>query len=86
MPPKKLPGTRWGQEGIPFHTARRTALSPDGKSLAIGTDWEEALSMNHDEPVRLWDLATGTARLELKVPTNVLLANLASLIRLARFH
>jgi WD40 repeat protein len=27
---------------VPFHTTRRAALSPDGKTLAIGPDWAEA--------------------------------------------
>ena len=68
----KLPGAARASAGMPFYTTRRAALSPDGKTLAIGPDWEENLSVNHDEPVRLWDVATGKAGPELNKPENVL--------------
>jgi RNA polymerase sigma factor (sigma-70 family) len=57
--------------GFPFHTTRRAALSPDGKTLAIGLDWEGNLH-SHDvldvPAVRLWDVATGKVRHELSEP------------------
>ena len=68
----ELPGASRASAGMPFYTTRRAALSPDGKTLAIGPDWEENLSVNHDEPVRLWDVATGKAGPELNKPENVL--------------
>ena len=47
-------------------------LSPDGKMLAIGPDWEENLrTVDRDVPVSLWDVATGKAGPELNKPTNV---------------
>jgi WD40 repeat protein len=60
-------------------TTRRVALSPDGKTLAIGLEWEEALwpsrsRSNRDVPVRLWDVATGKGGQKLADPpdtTNV---------------
>jgi RNA polymerase sigma factor (sigma-70 family) len=48
--------------GEPFYTPRRAALSPDGKTLAIGLDWEGSLSPERRRPdqrdvaVRLWDV------------------------------
>ncbi len=53
--------------GVPFYTPRRAALSPDGKTLAIGLDWEGSMLAgrmrpgHRDAPVRLWDVATGKA-------------------------
>jgi RNA polymerase sigma factor (sigma-70 family) len=67
----KAPPARRGSEGIPFYTSRRAALSPDGKILAIGPDWEENLHAHQDEPLRLWDIETGKERNELKLPPNV---------------
>jgi WD40 repeat protein len=61
-----------GMAGLPFYTTRRAALSPDGQTLALGTDWEDnLLSQRRAVPVRLWDLATGKAGHELDEPTNV---------------
>jgi RNA polymerase sigma factor (sigma-70 family) len=58
--------------GFPFHTTRRAALSPDGKTLAIGLDWEGNLQLHGDSSdvpaVRLWDVATGKVRHELSEP------------------
>jgi RNA polymerase sigma factor (sigma-70 family) len=57
-------------------TTRRVALSPDGKTLAIGLEWEAALqpglpATEHGlVPVRLWDLATGKAGPKLDAPSN----------------
>jgi len=60
------------REGLPFYTTRRTALSPDGKTLAIGLDWEENLRTHQrDTPVHLWDVATGKAGQQLIEPMNV---------------
>ena len=43
----------------PFCTPRRAALSPDGKTLAIGPDFPEGFrTEDGDLPVRLWDVAT----------------------------
>ncbi len=62
--------------GLPFYTPRRAALSPDGQTLAIGLDWEGSFrsdrsqTEHRDFPVRLWDLATGKAGLELNEPMN----------------
>jgi len=50
---------------IPFCTSRRAALSPDGKTLAIGPDFPEGCT---EVPVRLWDVATGEARQALQPP------------------
>jgi WD40 repeat protein len=63
--------------GLPIFTSRRTALSPDGKTLAIGIEWETALQPGRlrtehpGVPVRLWDVATGKPGLELKEPVDV---------------
>jgi WD40 repeat protein len=63
--------------GLPVFTARRAALSPDGKTLAIGIEWEAALQPDRlrtehgDVPVRLWDVATGKAGHKLDEPMNV---------------
>jgi WD40 repeat protein len=65
---------------VPVFTTRRAALSPDGKTLAIGIEWEAALQSpqlrakvrggHHDVPVRLWDVATGKAGNTLEEPMN----------------
>jgi RNA polymerase sigma factor (sigma-70 family) len=63
--------------GVPFYTPRRAALSPDGKTLAIGIEWEEAFHPGRmrteqgNVPVRLWDVATGKEGLKLDEPTDV---------------
>jgi RNA polymerase sigma factor (sigma-70 family) len=63
--------------GLPIFTTRRTALSPDGKTLAIGIEWEAALQPNRlrtehpNVPVRLWDVATGKAGHKLDEPAGV---------------
>jgi WD40 repeat protein len=54
------------------YTTRRAALSPDGKTLALGIEWEDNLRTGHrDVPVQLWDVATGKAGRELNEPLNV---------------
>jgi RNA polymerase sigma factor (sigma-70 family) len=64
-------------DGLPVFTTRRAALSPDGKTLAIGIEWEAALQSDrlrterHDVPVRLWDVATGKAGPKLDAPMYV---------------
>jgi WD40 repeat protein len=65
----KLPGAFRAMAGLPFYTTRRAALSPDGKTLAIGIEWEDNLRTEHrDVPVHLWNVATGKAGHELKEP------------------
>jgi WD40 repeat protein len=67
VPPKALL-----LDGLPTFTNRRAALSPDGKTLAIGIEWESALKPgqlrtgHHDVPVCLWDVATGEPGRELE--------------------
>jgi WD40 repeat protein len=62
---------------VPVFTTRRVTLSPDGKTLAIGIEWEEALqparlrTEQSNVPIRLWDAATGKAGLKLDEPTDV---------------
>jgi RNA polymerase sigma factor (sigma-70 family) len=57
------------RSGLPFYTTRRAALSPDGKTLAVGCDWEEDLRDEHrDAPVVLWDVATGKSGRDLAEP------------------
>jgi WD40 repeat protein len=64
-------------DGLPIFTTRRTALSPDGQTLAIGIEWETALQPDRlrtehpGVPVRLWDVATGQAGLKLDEPAGV---------------
>jgi RNA polymerase sigma factor (sigma-70 family) len=54
---------------LPSYTIRRTALSPDGKTLALGPDFPEDVSTpDRGAPVRLWDVATGKAGHELQEP------------------
>jgi RNA polymerase sigma factor (sigma-70 family) len=68
VPPKSVGdrGGRLGEGGCtPFCTPRRAALSPDGKTLAIGPDFPEGPS---GVPVRLWDVETGKARPALQEP------------------
>jgi WD40 repeat protein len=50
---------------VPFCTPRRAALSPDGRTLAIGPDFPEGPS---GVPVRLWDVATAKAGHDLQEP------------------
>jgi RNA polymerase sigma factor (sigma-70 family) len=63
--------------GSSVFTTRRVALSPDGKTLAVGLEWEAALQPHRspaehpDVPVRLWDVATGKAGRKLDAPPNV---------------
>jgi RNA polymerase sigma factor (sigma-70 family) len=68
VPPKSV-GDRGGRLGfaglIPFCTPRRAALSPDGKTLAVGADFPEGPS---GVPVLLWDLETGKAGHGLEEP------------------
>jgi RNA polymerase sigma factor (sigma-70 family) len=62
---------------VPVFTNRRAALSPDGKTLAIGVEWEEALSPVRPRtdpgnvPVRLFDVATGKAGPKLDEPMDM---------------
>jgi WD40 repeat protein len=62
--------------GVPFYTPRRAALSPDGKTLAIGLAWEGSLRSermrpgHRDAPVHLWDVATGKPGHKLDEPVN----------------
>ena len=57
---------------LPFCTNRRAALSPDGKTLAIGPDFPEGFrTEDGGVPVRLWDVATGKAGPELDKPAKV---------------
>lgn len=57
---------------FPFYTTRRVALSPDGKTLAIGLDWVRALhSQQHELAPGLWDVATGKAGRELSQPEHM---------------
>jgi RNA polymerase sigma factor (sigma-70 family) len=54
---------------LPPYTARRAALSPDGKTLAIGPDFpEDVLTPDRGAPVRLWDVAIGKAGRDLQEP------------------
>jgi RNA polymerase sigma factor (sigma-70 family) len=58
--------------GVPVFTTRRAALSPDGKTLAIGIEWEGNLHTEHRPvPVCLWDVATGKPGHKLDEPTNM---------------
>jgi RNA polymerase sigma factor (sigma-70 family) len=51
------------------YTARRAALSPDGKTLAIApAGADPGRQLDRGVPVRLWDVATGKAGAELKEP------------------
>jgi WD40 repeat protein len=60
---------------VPLFTTRRAALSPDGKTLAIGIEWETVLRPDRlrteqlTVPVRLWDVATGKAGRDLQAMT-----------------
>jgi RNA polymerase sigma factor (sigma-70 family) len=67
VPPKSVgdPGGRLVTVVVPHCTPRRAALSPDGKTLAIGPDFPEGPS---GVPVRLWDVATGKAGRDLEEP------------------
>ncbi len=57
-------------------TTRRAVLSPDGRTLAIGLEWEAALRPDRlrvehrDVPVRLFDVATGKAGRKLEEPVD----------------
>jgi WD40 repeat protein len=66
VPPKSVgdPGGRL-TPFLPFCTPRRAALSPDGKTLAIGPDFPEG---PNGVAVRLWDVATGKAGRKLQEP------------------
>jgi WD40 repeat protein len=63
--------------GSTVFTTRRAALSPAGKTLAIGLEWEAALQpggLRTEQPrvpVGLWDVATGKPGLKLDEPLNV---------------
>jgi RNA polymerase sigma factor (sigma-70 family) len=84
--------------GASVFTTRRVALSPDGKMLAIGLEWEAALQPDRlrtepgDAPVRLWDVATGKAgpRLEplhvANVPEEAGLGDAIDDLSLVRVH
>jgi RNA polymerase sigma factor (sigma-70 family) len=51
-----------GTDGSLPYAARRAALSPDGKTLAIGYDRADNFStMFRGVPVRVWDVSTGKA-------------------------
>jgi RNA polymerase sigma factor (sigma-70 family) len=67
VPPKSVgdPGGRLVVGLLPFCTPRRAALSPDGKTLAIGPDFPEDF---RGVPVRLWDVTTGKAGRALQEP------------------
>ena len=59
----------------PFCTNRRSALSPDGKMLAIGPEWPEDIDFRPKEegvPVRLWDVATGKVGHLLNEPVKIM--------------
>jgi RNA polymerase sigma factor (sigma-70 family) len=66
VPPKSV-GDPGGRLTIirPYCTPRRAALSPDGKTLAIGPDFPEGPS---GVSVRLWDVETGQAGHQLQEP------------------
>src|SRR5262249_54807331 len=61
--------------GLPVYTSRRATLSPDGKTLAIGIEWETAVQPDRvrteqaNVPVRLWDVVTGKSGHKLE-PTD----------------
>jgi RNA polymerase sigma factor (sigma-70 family) len=59
------PGGRLVTVLMPYCTHRRAALSPDGKTLAIGPNFPEG---PRGIPVRLWDVTTGQAGHELQEP------------------
>jgi RNA polymerase sigma factor (sigma-70 family) len=67
VPPKSVgdPGGRLVTAVLPYCTPRRAALSPDGKTLAVGPDFPEGPS---GIPVRLWDVATGKPGRDLRAP------------------
>jgi WD40 repeat protein len=68
VPPKSV-GSSYAEVALPFYTPRRAALSPDGKTLAIGPDFPEGFRTEGGSvPVRLWDVATGKAGHELDKP------------------
>jgi WD40 repeat protein len=73
VPPKSVGDPDYTIGGaLPFCTPRRAALSPDGKTLAIGPDFPEGFrTEDGGVPVRLWDVATGKAGPELNKPTKV---------------
>jgi WD40 repeat protein len=72
IPPKTLL-----MDDMPTFTNRRAALSPDGKTLAIGIEWEAALKAARLQseppgiPVRLWDVETGKPGHKLDEAPNV---------------
>ncbi len=69
VPPKSVGDPGFALAVLPFCTPRRAALSPDGKTLAIGPDFPEGFRTEEGGvPVRLWDVATGKAGHELKAP------------------
>jgi WD40 repeat protein len=62
---RSFPAPPGPQGGLPY-AARRAALSPDGKTLAIGYDRADNISIKYRAaPVRIWDVATGKVRHEL---------------------
>jgi RNA polymerase sigma factor (sigma-70 family) len=62
---RSFPASPRTDEAIPY-AARRAALSPDGKTLAIGYGRADNISTKYrGVPVRLWDVATGKAGHEL---------------------
>jgi WD40 repeat protein len=69
---KRISGVRRALDVFPYYTNRRAALAPDGKTLALGLDWQEHFNpAHHGAPVRLWDVATGKAGHELQKPQNL---------------
>jgi RNA polymerase sigma factor (sigma-70 family) len=74
--PRKDPGGRRGT-GYPYAN-RRTALSPDGKTLAIG-------DMDSGRPVGLWDVPTGKLARQLDVRLTSVSAAVVGLERYTRY-
>jgi RNA polymerase sigma factor (sigma-70 family) len=69
------PKTKSRPLAVPNYTTRRAALSPDGKTLAIGPDWTEGWVFHAKERgvlVQLWDVATGKAGPKLTEPPSAL--------------
>ncbi|HZY88468.1 MAG TPA: sigma-70 family RNA polymerase sigma factor [Gemmataceae bacterium] len=69
VPPKSVGDPGLATAALPFCTPRRAALSPDGKTLAVGPDFPEGFrTEDGGVPVRLWDVETGRAGRELQKP------------------
>jgi RNA polymerase sigma factor (sigma-70 family) len=69
VPPKSAGDVGLALAILPYYNTRRAALSPDGKTLAIGPDWPEDIHiLDLGVPVHLWDMATGKTGRELNEP------------------